>query len=306
MPTVIQNGDGGGLQDVEDNGILPDLKHHSPPQTPVLLRHQHSHMRHHHEHHWGPFFEEELNATRGVLALAVPLGASIFLNCRVAMLHDKTVMWLRRSADRVSLLTVGQGTYSSDPRLAVRFQYPNNWRLHINPVQRSDEGVYLCQVSTHPPRVLTTNLTVLAPELKIADEHGHSVHDRYYKTGSTIELTCSVMTPVKLPSRQISWRKDGGPLPQKIKTSEDSTQPGGVTASRLVIPQADKTHSGTYSCSLSKDSEVFVHVHVLNGENQAAVQHDTWGSSASNHGVEFLIWILVFISCAIKCLLFNA
>ncbi|PSN43645.1 hypothetical protein C0J52_16670 [Blattella germanica] len=71
-------------------------------------------------------------------------------------------MWLRRNADRVSLLTVGASPYTSDPRLEVKFQYPNNWRLHISPVQREDEGVYMCQVSTHPPRVLTTNVTVLS------------------------------------------------------------------------------------------------------------------------------------------------
>jgi hypothetical protein len=70
-------------------------------------------------------------------------------------------MWLRRDVERVNLLTVGANPYSSDPRLKVKFQYPNNWQLHISPVQREDEGLYMCQVSTHPPRVLTTNVTVL-------------------------------------------------------------------------------------------------------------------------------------------------
>jgi len=44
-------------------------------------------------HHWGPFFEEDgKNASEGgQLALEVPLGGSVHLNCRVGMLHDKTV-----------------------------------------------------------------------------------------------------------------------------------------------------------------------------------------------------------------------
>jgi hypothetical protein len=44
-------------------------------------------------HHWGPFFEEDgKNASDGgQLALEVPLGGSVLLNCRVGMLHDKTV-----------------------------------------------------------------------------------------------------------------------------------------------------------------------------------------------------------------------
>lgn len=70
-------------------------------------------------------------------------------------------MWVRRTADKFSLLTVGNNTYSGDPRIKVKFQYPNNWRLHINPMQKEDAGLYMCQVSTHPPRVFATNVTVL-------------------------------------------------------------------------------------------------------------------------------------------------
>lgn len=70
-------------------------------------------------------------------------------------------MWIRRTSDKFSLLTVGNNTYSGDPRIKVKFQYPNNWRLHINPMQKEDAGLYMCQVSTHPPRVFATNVTVL-------------------------------------------------------------------------------------------------------------------------------------------------
>lgn len=70
-------------------------------------------------------------------------------------------MWIRRTSDKFSLLTVGNNTYSGDPRIKVKFQYPNNWRLHINSMQKEDAGLYMCQVSTHPPRVFATNVTVL-------------------------------------------------------------------------------------------------------------------------------------------------
>jgi hypothetical protein len=33
--------------------------------------------------------------------------------------------------DKVSLLTVGNITYSGDPRIKVMFIYPNNWRLSV-------------------------------------------------------------------------------------------------------------------------------------------------------------------------------
>ncbi|XP_039498999.1 uncharacterized protein LOC120456312 isoform X1 [Drosophila santomea] len=150
--------------------------------------------KHHHEHHWGPFFEEPINsATSGDnLVSAVHLFTEAVLNCRVGMLKDKTVMWVRRTAEKVSLLTVGNVTYSGDPRIRVKFQYPNNWRLLINPTQTEDAGVYMCQVSTHPPRVFTTNLTILEPPLRIIDEHERDVGDRYYKSGSTVDLQCQI------------------------------------------------------------------------------------------------------------------
>ncbi|XP_016951799.1 uncharacterized protein LOC108025731 [Drosophila biarmipes] len=150
--------------------------------------------KHHHEHHWGPFFEEPLNSpTSGDnLVSAVHLFTEAVLNCRVGMLKDKTVMWVRRTAEKVSLLTVGNVTYSGDPRIRVKFQYPNNWRLLINPTQTEDAGVYMCQVSTHPPRVFTTNLTILEPPLRIIDEHERDVGDRYYKSGSTVDLQCQI------------------------------------------------------------------------------------------------------------------
>lgn len=74
-------------------------------------------------------------------------------------------MWLRRNADWASLLTLGNTTHISDPRYSVSFQYPNNWRLAIAGVRREDRGLYVCQVNTHPPRMLVTNVTVLGNDL---------------------------------------------------------------------------------------------------------------------------------------------
>lgn len=99
------------------------------------------------------------------------VGQTDNLNVRVRMwcwsdicnvrLHIYQVMWVRRTVDKFSLLSVGNITHTGDPRIKVTFQYPNNWRLHINPMQKEDAGLYHCQVSTHPPRVFTTNVTVM-------------------------------------------------------------------------------------------------------------------------------------------------
>lgn len=133
------------------------------PTLPTLPRilHQRPYSKHQYDHMWGPFFEESANSNDSSLQIGFHLGAEAILNCRVGMLKDKTVMWIQRTTDKVSLLTVGNVTYSGDPRIMVKFQYPNNWRLHISPLRKEDNGIYMCQVSTHPPKVFATNLTVL-------------------------------------------------------------------------------------------------------------------------------------------------
>lgn len=83
-------------------------------------------------------------------------------------------------------------------------------RIQINPISPDDAGLYMCQVSTHPPRVFATNLTVLgkngacdnkldlkqflltAPAIILVDEMAHEVSDRYYKLGSSVDISCQV------------------------------------------------------------------------------------------------------------------
>ncbi|XP_030079339.1 uncharacterized protein LOC111592715 [Drosophila hydei] len=197
--------------------------------------------KYHHENHYGPFFEEPSNLVDPgkTLVAAVHLFTEAVLNCRVGMLKDKTVMWVRRTTEKVSLLTVGNVTYSGDPRIRVKFQYPNNWRLMINPTQREDAGIYMCQVSTHPPRVFTTNLTILEPPLRIIDEHERDVGDRYYKSGSTVDLQCQI-------SRNF-YQKERLAILKSTESGSSSGKPLNDTASEInLIGDANQTHN-TYS-----------------------------------------------------------
>lgn len=105
-----------------------------------------------------PFY---LSSLLPPLSLSLPSDTTTPRTAHHSTPHITQVMWIRRTTDKVSLLTVGNNTYSGDPRIRVKFQYPNNWRLHINPIKYDDGGLYMCQVSTHPPRVFATNLTIL-------------------------------------------------------------------------------------------------------------------------------------------------
>ena len=39
-------------------------------------------------------------------------------------------------------------------------RYPNNWRLMVSDVRRADGGLYVCEISSFPPKVLLTRLRV--------------------------------------------------------------------------------------------------------------------------------------------------
>ena len=71
------------------------------------------------------------------------------------------ISWLRHTVlTSPDLLTVGNITYTGDPRISSSYSYPNNWRLVVTDVTSLDTGLYVCQISTHPPKELHTRVLV--------------------------------------------------------------------------------------------------------------------------------------------------
>ncbi|XP_030756228.1 uncharacterized protein LOC115882344 isoform X2 [Sitophilus oryzae] len=154
----------------------------------------------------GPFFEEGSELTH----VTARVGSTINLDCRIGLLGDKTVTWTQVKNQNINLLTVGKNTHSKDERIHLAFRYPNNYRLQISYVTKRDEGIYACQVATYPPKVKRIHLTITAPEVRIVDESGREVHERHYRQGSSLLLTClatSVGFMENEPDRNIiSWK----------------------------------------------------------------------------------------------------
>ncbi|CAH2087365.1 unnamed protein product [Euphydryas editha] len=351
-----------GATDVNDHLLqnkIVESRHYAPYQE-----------YHHYERHWGPYFEE-----RNVTQVTAHVGSEALLNCRVVMLKDKTVMWLRNTTDTAQLLTVGPAPYAGDNRVAVKFQYPNNWRLSINPVKWSDAGLYMCQISTHPPRTIYANFSVLPPVLTINGDKTHDVKDRFYKAGSSIKLSCVIseeyvsslptktaMTTKTYPTTTTpsttttemstkmstifnridimlnkSWSVETTTLTSTVSmsTTTKTSEPKSTTdittvkpdrkvivnniyglswtkqgmdynesvswrnlSATISVSSASQNDSGTYTCLLRNHSQVIVNVHVLIGENQAAVHHDTWnrGSYFWIPDIKSLATIIAFIS----------
>ena len=66
------------------------------------------------------------------------------------------VTWSHRPADTsgdLDLLTLGNATYTFEPRISAHFAHPANWGLKITDLRPTDAGNYICQISTFPPRV---------------------------------------------------------------------------------------------------------------------------------------------------------
>ncbi|KAH8239381.1 hypothetical protein KR032_003765 [Drosophila birchii] len=237
---------------------------------------------HHHDQRYGPHFED-VQRVGHATNLTVQAGSSIHLNCRISLLQDKTVSWVRHNAQEednaLDLLTVGMHTYTGDKRYKMEFQYPNNWRLKITNVKKDDEAMYECQISTHPPRVIQINLHVNAPKVMIVDEVGDPLQEKYYEIDSTLQLSC-VVRNVAMTSSVVFWKHmdnilnydvTRGGVSVKTELMEDGAN------STLSIAKISKTDSGNYTCSISDYQNFTIVVHILNGESFAELHHGAAG-----------------------------
>ncbi|KAJ9596352.1 hypothetical protein L9F63_012627 [Diploptera punctata] len=237
-----------------------------------------------------PFFEDFTNSTN----ITTQFGTTVNLHCKVNDLRDRTVSWVRRKDAELQLITFGEQTYSSDSRYSLNYQRPNDWRLQIQFTNERDQGYYECQVSSHPPLVFYVLLNVVVPKVEIVDEKGIAIADKFYKTGSTIELKC-VISQVPQPSSYVIWKQGQRMLNYDTSRGgisvKTSILPGGAV-SRLYIANANEADSGNYTCSLAEVASTNIAVHVLNDENPAAMQHGSCGTWTR----EKIRWTVILLS----------
>lgn len=220
-----------------------------------------------------PFFAEQNTTDIDVVAQEE---ITTYLHCKVNSLGGKTVSWLKRHGDTPHLITFGLTTYSSDARFQI-YHESNDWQLQIQYPRKSDAGLYECLVSSNPPIVRRTRLVVIAPTVDIVDERNKKITEKFYKGGSTIELKCVIRQIVGKPPEYIIWHHE-----QRMLNYD--TERGGISVktnllkegavSRLFIAFASTKDSGNYTCSM-RHAQASVMVHILNGENPAAIQAGT-------------------------------
>ncbi|CAK1542349.1 unnamed protein product [Leptosia nina] len=223
-----------------------------------------------HDRKYGPTFEDV--PVGNITKITVQLGEDAHLNCRISLLQDKTVSWVRRRGreEIPELLTVGAVTYAADNRVTVARRYPGNWKLLVREVKPEDEGVYECQISTHPPRVSRTYLHVNTPQVWVVDEAGAPLLEKYYEAESTLALVCRaryVDTPAVL-----TWLHEGKALNSDTSRGGISVKteqvPGGAD-SVLRLARVNSSDAGNYTCAVRGAKLHTVAVHVLNEESLA-------------------------------------
>ncbi|XP_050740223.1 fibroblast growth factor receptor 1-like [Eriocheir sinensis] len=196
------------------------------------------------------------------------VGRRADLHCRVHSLGNRRVVWIR-SRD-LHILTVDQYTFTTDERFqAVHQPGTNQWTLRISSALPRDRGAYECHVTTKPIMSATLYLEVLEPHMEILGSP-----DLYVQKASTINLTC-VLYNLPEPPANVLWY-------HKHKNLSYISSRGGVavmldkgpntTTSHLLILSATAEDSGAYTCAPADLSPISVRVHVLDGEEPAAMQ----------------------------------
>ncbi|XP_017869161.1 PREDICTED: uncharacterized protein LOC108617844 isoform X1 [Drosophila arizonae] len=205
------------------------------------------------------------------------------LRCRVKNKGNRTVSWMRKRD--LHILTTNIYTYTGDQRFSV-IHPPNSddWDLKIDYVQTRDSGIYECQVNTEPKINLAITLEVTA-EYDMRNRNSDKLYynskaarakilgstEIHVKRDSTIALACSV----NVHASSVLWYHgsaivDFDSLRGGISLETEKTDAG--TTSRLMLTRASLRDSGNYTCVPNAAIPASVRVHVLTGEQPAAMQ----------------------------------
>uniref|UniRef100_A0A182PFS5 Ig-like domain-containing protein n=1 Tax=Anopheles epiroticus TaxID=199890 RepID=A0A182PFS5_9DIPT len=228
------------------------------------------------------YFETDNHTT-----IASQVGSIAVLPCAVRNIGEGVVSWIRRKD--YHLLTIGFTTYSSDERFNiihsedtevsngcycyVRSQLDTEWPLQIKYVQLRDAGLYECQVSTHPPTSIFVKLDVVEAKAEI---FGPS--EKYLKPGSMLRLTCRVVQSNE-PPLYIFWYHNNRMINYDAHRGVNVSTEADNRYSELVISHTNTLNSGNYSCVSNNAVAASTLVHILNGENPAAMQHGDHGNA---------------------------
>ncbi|XP_071544020.1 kin of IRRE-like protein 1 [Panulirus ornatus] len=233
--------------------------------------------------------------------LTIISGQTAYLPCRVHMLGDRSVTWMR--GRDLHILTVGLVTYSADERFQVlHTQETDDWTLQVQYSQPRDSGTYKCQVNSDPKIVRNVFLSVTdkrfldgqlykMPATTGEDgEYGTHIvggEARFLQAGSSLSLEC-VVTHTRAPPTAVLWYHDHSVLDYDSPRGGISLQvekSGEQTTSRLLLSSVRESDSGNYTCLPVNAPTASVSVHVNSADELRAAVHQGGISLAAHRQV---------------------
>ncbi|XP_045538817.1 junctional adhesion molecule C isoform X1 [Papilio machaon] len=242
----------------------------------------------------GPYFDP--TAPNNITA---QLGTHAYLPCKIRQLSNKSVSWIRRRDAHI--LTVDRFTFIADERFqAFLVEATDTWTLQVKYVQARDAGLYECQVGTEPKMSHFVQLNVVVPKIEIVGEA-----ELYVKAGSTVSLKCVVTQALEEPA-YIFWYHNGARVldyDRRLVDIRTERLPPDTTVGNLIIYNPRREDSGNYSCSPSNLDAASVVLHVLSGEQPAAMQHGNAGWRATPPRAALLLLSAALLSALLQILM---
>ncbi|KAL1244020.1 Protein amalgam [Trichinella spiralis] len=166
---------------------------------------------------------------------------NVSFTCQVRNIGRHLVAFVR--TDPTVLITWQQRVFFGNQQKYSLEQADEHWILHINNVQMSDEGIYMCQVNTNPMIAQIASLTLEKPP-KI--NKNKTTHDLIVKEGSNVSFACAADGN---PKPDLSWRKRNGPV---IQTNEpEGFGESIIYKENFTIFNVHRSHMGEYICLAS-------------------------------------------------------
>lgn len=118
--------------------------------------------------------------------------------------------------------------------------------------------------------------------------------ERYVRPGSTLRLHCVVRKSTETPS-YLFWYHNHRMINYDIERGVNVSTDLATRESWLMIPRASNRHSGNYTCESSNAVPARVLIHVIKGDNPAAMQHNSARSRALPNSKAILFSMLVLL-----------
>lgn len=171
--------------------------------------------------------------------VTVTAGRDIKLQCSVKHLASFKVAWIH--LERSAILTVQNRVITRNPRISVSHDQHHTWNLHINNIQESDNGGYMCQINTAVAKTRVGHVTVVVPP-SINDELSSS--DVTAREHSAVTLRCNATGS---PPLSVRWRREDGRLININRTLSVAEWEG----THLYLNRISRLDMGAYLCIAS-------------------------------------------------------